>query len=111
MIEYKTNYIAFDAFQSMVTTISEFDFIKMQSIMDDLNWTWASCNGDVPEIADIMACAFDLLKTCYANYWKDNTNESQYCSTGGLEASYYYNEYENTHVFSLKFIVVESSNY
>ncbi len=72
------------------TILSEFDFKKVKSIMDSVQWTWM--NG-VPEVCDLEYQAKQLLEKAY-----DNKTTA---ATGGFKAEY--KDYTHEESLSLHF--------
>lgn len=103
------------AVKMLVETLNNFDFEKVEKVMEFLDWRWVSANGQVPDRYTIQDEAFRMLIDCYHKYWDDtDRRETPYCiSSGGLEASYEY-FYDNDvnekykDCFNLRFILTET---
>ena len=106
-----TNY----AVKQLQELLMNFDFEKVEKVMEFLGWTWVSANGQVPDKFIIQDEAFKMLTDCYHRYWDDTDRRETpyYISCGGLEASYEYFydddiEEEQKDCFNLKFVLTES---
>lgn len=66
------------------SVLKNFDFEKVQKVMEFLNWRWDSL-GRVPDAEEIKKQAKKLLKECEKLYKKDK--KSHTVSTGGLQAN------------------------
>lgn len=75
--------------------LGNFDFVKTQALMLDLDWDWGF-NGGVPSISEMVDMAHSLLTKAI--------NGNGYCASGGFEATF-----ENG-VFALKFVTEESND-
>jgi len=74
--------------------LGNFDFVKTQQVMLDLDWGWGFDN-DIPSISEMVDMAYKLLiKTI---------NGDGFCASGGFEATFHNGE------FTLKFVTEESS--
>lgn len=105
------------ACKQLCATLADFDFDRVRSVMKYLKWTWLSTNNQIPEKWDIHDAAFKMLIDCYHKYWDDTDRRENpyYIRSGGLEASYEYIydidvEDDQRDCFSLKFVLVESTN-
>jgi hypothetical protein len=62
--------------------LEEFNFERVHTAMEALNWWWYNTGGKVPSIEELKRTANGLLTdVAYAKHYK-------YISTGGFEASY-----------------------
>ena len=73
------------------TTIDEvldnFDFERVEKVMQLLNWTWGSgTNAEVPDIARLRTQARKLLQDCFENRPKGREEIDWSSSTGGFVA-------------------------
>lgn len=116
MENYIADYIEKSAVDALFSALNDFDAEKIHSIMNSLGWTWHDTfNGpnNIPTPEDIRHNAYNLLFDAYDKYWQGNDSEIT-IATGGLEATYYFDEKETNdkykHVFILKFVLEESSN-
>ena len=111
---YKKGYITDSANEKLFDVLNSFNFEKVYEVMCHLNWSWASTNGEVPEVYDIRDSACKLLIECYHTYWSKNNFKPTTISTGGLCASYdYFDDCDidnERHNFTLQFVVEEVSN-
>ena len=85
--------------------ITEFDWSRVHSVMDYLNWTWASCKGRVPEAEFMRERILKYLKeasACVSKSRKDYLME-----TGGfrIEVSVHDTQDLSRDVFLLSFVV------
>lgn len=61
--------------------LDEFDFDKVQSVMEFLDWQWrnSSATSEVPSVGRLRRIARTLLREACQS-------DSGYCASGGLEA-------------------------
>jgi len=104
-----------DQTEAMIyNTIREFDFLKVQAIMEALNWVWISAENMVPTTLELRQQATKLLRSairCRLGEYKDEHWEMGiHCATGGFDATAYCNE-DKTKITGLKlqFVVTEWS--
>ena len=102
-----------DQTEVMITNIiSEFDFLKVQAVMETLNWGWISAENGVPTTLELRQQATKLLRSairCRLGEYKDEHWEMGiHCATGGFDATAYCNE-DKTKITGLKlqFVVTE----
>ena len=76
--------------------LGNFDFHKVQRIMDTLNWEWI--NG-IPTVSELVETSKDLL-----NELKNSDSRTMSVATGGLRASRHKGE-DGKEYFSLEFVV------
>jgi hypothetical protein len=102
-----------DQTEVMITNIiSEFDFLKVQAVMETLNWGWISAENGIPTTLELRQQATKLLRSairCRLGEYKDEHWEMGiHCSTGGFDATAYCNE-DKTKITGLKlqFVVTE----
>ena len=83
--------------------LGEFDFYKVQRVMELLNWTWTSSQSEtgVPEVHELVACANELLKRL------EEAPEIQATGTGGFYA-YWFKDDMNNDRLGLRFVLEES---
>ena len=86
-----------------------FDFQKVKTVMDFLNWQWVFCNG-VPEIWDLRKRAREQLKTVAKEVLKEESR-TFFTSCGGFKASARVYEDSPKIYLSLEFVVTDWSNY
>lgn len=86
-----------------------FDFQKVKTVMDFLNWQWVFCNG-VPEIWDLRKHAREQLKTVAKEVLKEESG-TFFTSCGGFKASARVYEDSPKIYLSLEFVVTDWSNY
>lgn len=103
------NNMNINAVKSLQNIMTEFNFDKVQSVMEFLGWEWHPL-GRTPDKYEIMNRAFELLIEAYERYWDSETKTTYYIRTGGLSVSYEYiddNEYDeiDKHYFTLEFVV------
>ena len=76
--------------QSLTEIISNFNFDKVQKVMEFLNWSWTTSENPIPCVRELKECASPLLIKCY-DYCI--TNKSQFeTGTGGFIARGFYDE-------------------
>lgn len=90
--------------KNLTDVINNFDFEKVQDVMQYLNWTWADTENGVPELYELKEKATDLLIDSYENLIK-NKEEEFFVGSGGFEASVWKDNDE--YFFNLKFILTE----
>ena len=94
--------------------IREFDFLKVQTVMEVLKWGWISAENGIPTTLELRQQATKLLRSairCRLDEYKDEHWEMGiHCSTGGFDATAYCNE-DKTKITGLKlqFVVEEWS--
>ena len=93
--------------------IREFDFLKVQAVMEALNWRWAySSHTSSPTTLELRETAIRLLRDAVelrlGKYKDEHWELGIHCSTGGFDAVAYCNE-DKTKIDQLKlqFIVTE----
>jgi len=96
--------------QELVDEImEEFNFAKCKLVMDHLNWTWGF-TGLVPTIQELKQSARDRIESAI-NGIKSNKNHSHrdayICSSGGLKASVWKNQYGRICDVQLEFILTD----
>ena len=86
--------------------LENFNFDKVQMVMDFLHWKWIN-NGTfaIPSYYRMIENAKDLLYRC-----KNSKDETVTISTGGFVAHKNKNE-EGENLYSLSFVICESSNF
>jgi hypothetical protein len=104
-----------DQTEAMISNIiREFDFLKVQTVMEVLKWGWISAENGVPTTLELRQQATKLLRSairCRLGEYKDEHWEMGiHCSTGGFDATAYCNE-DKTKITGLKlqFVVEEWS--
>lgn len=85
--------------------LEEFDFVKVNKVMEFLNWTWYG--GDVPNIAKLILQASELLEEVYSEVEK--TKEDSFRGTGGFEARGFYEK--NKICLKLSFVLEDWDNF
>ena len=93
--------------EKIIEVLENFDFDKVQMVMDFLNWKWIDTNGTfaIPSYYRMIEMAKDLLYHC-----KNNENETVTISTGGFVA-HKNKDKDGENVYSLSFVICESSNF
>lgn len=89
--------------KNLTDVINNFDFEKVQDVMQYLNWTWADAENGVPELYEIKEKATDLLIDSYEELIKSKEKEF-FVGSGGFEASVWK---DNDYFFSLRFVLTE----
>jgi hypothetical protein len=104
-----------DQTEAMIyNTIREFDFLKVQTVMEVLKWGWISAENGIPTTLELRQQATKLLRSairCRLDEYKDEHWElGIHCSTGGFDATAYCNE-DKTKItgLNLQFVVAEWS--
>jgi hypothetical protein len=89
--------------------MDEFDYDKVQRVMEFLNWDWASVNG-VLSVGDLKRMSRILLISCINGamaYKKDYS-----ASTGGFKAEATWdNERNKIYSLTLRFVLEETEYY
>lgn len=84
-------------------TMDEFDYNKVQSVMEDLNWYWATISG-VPTVADLKRRSREMLLESIE--WVLKHRSYYYTATGGFEVTVEWDDDEfRIGDVSLKFIL------
>ena len=92
--------------------IREFDFLKVQTVMEVLKWGWISAENGIPTTLELRQQSTKLLRSairCRLDEYKDEHWElGIHCSTGGFDATAYCNEDKNEIIgLNLQFVVTE----
>lgn len=98
-----------DPSEDIEDLMDSFDFQKVKTVMDFLNWQWVFCNG-VPEIWDLRKHAREQLKTVAKEVLKEESG-TFFTSCGGFKASARVYEDCPKIYLSLEFVVTDWSNY
>lgn len=89
--------------------IQEFNFERCYTAMNALNWQWAGTG--IPSIDMLKESAIDRLMSAIEGVKnKENrlsTNESYFCSSGGLKGTAWKNRYGHIAGIKLEFILTE----
>lgn len=94
------------AVENMIEEIlNNFDFEKVQKVMNFLDWTWFSCGR--PQIHHLKGTAQQLMHCAVDGVRKKckNVNEPYFCATGGFKATAYRNVFNHLIHIQLEFIV------
>tara|TARA_R110000868_G_scaffold407732_1_gene689470 strand:+ start:1289 stop:1705 length:417 start_codon:yes stop_codon:yes gene_type:complete len=111
MIDEPKPKIYFDPVNQMVGEIMDnFDFIKVQTTMEALNWQWAG--EGVPSISSLRNKSIHLLKSAaelrLGDYLDEYWEEGITSATGGFQAIAYCNENKTQiTMLELKFVLTE----
>ena len=103
--------VALDPIDKMVEDIlEEFDFQKVQLVMDYLNWQWS--DKQVPTISDLKETAERLLRNAadlrLGEYESEHWEVAIMSGTGGLQATAYCDETKTKiTMLDLKFVIAE----
>jgi hypothetical protein len=81
--------------------LGEFDFQKVQRVMELLDWRWSSAEHGIPEIHEMVAISTRLLDDLV----KGNHIET---GTGGF-AAYWFKDGERPREPALRFVVEDSA--
>jgi hypothetical protein len=106
--------IYFDPVNQMIDDIMDnFDFDKVQTAMEALDWQWAS--KGVPSIKQLKETAVYLLKSAaelrLEDYLESHWEQGIINSTGGFQATAYCNEAKTKIIaLDLKFILEEQDS-
>ena len=87
--------------------LDEFDFHRVQKVMDFLDWQWATAVDGVPSVGEMRRQARKLLEFAHAH----SDKPSYSVATGGFEAACIMEEGDKTKYLSLKFVIEEGNNY
>lgn len=90
--------------KNLTEVVNNFDFEKVQDVMQYLNWTWADAEKGVPELYELKEKATDLLIDSYEELIK-NKKQEFFIGSGGFEASAW--KEDDNYFFNLKFILTE----
>ena len=92
---------------SIENILDEYDFQKVQKVMEALEWHWAVSDDGLPSIGELRRLARGLLEDVY------RYEDAPFCmvGTGGFEATRTMDVGDLTKYLSLKFIVEEGNNY
>lgn len=83
--------------------MDEFDYNKVQSVMEDLNWYWATIGG-IPTVVDLKRRSREMLFESIEWVLKHHSN--YYTATGGFEVTVEWDDDEfRIGDVSLKFIL------
>lgn len=89
--------------------IQEFDFERCNTAMSALNWQWAGTG--IPTIDMLKESAINRLRAAIKGVKdKENrlsSNESYFCSSGGLKGSAWKNRYGHIAGIKLEFVLTE----
>lgn len=99
MIDYKK--LSVEQIQSMDEVMDNFDFEKVQKVMDCLKWSWGH-ESQIPDIYEIRQFAKRLLADAYIGLSHLIEDKSLTLSTGGFTATAY-----RDGSLSLSFVVEE----
>ena len=93
--------------ETIENILDEYDFHRVQKVMEALNWIWVSSEGEVPSIGELRRQARSLLEDVY------NKEASPFymVGTGGFEATRTMETGDLNKYLSLKFVVEEGNNY
>ena len=93
--------------ETIENILDEYDFHRVQKVMEALNWLWVSSEGEIPSIGQLRRQARDLLEDVY------NKEASPFfmVGTGGFEATRTMETGDLNKYLSLKFVVEEGNNY
>lgn len=97
------------AVKSLNEVLHNFDFEKVQRVMEFLGWEWDGIG--IPDKFEIESRASDLLIEAYEKYWDNSESKSPYyIRTSGLSVSYEYiddSDYDEIekHYFTLEFVI------
>jgi len=68
--------------------MDEFNFGKVQKVMDFLGWQWAGAEEGVPREAELRKQVRDLMDICYQQSFTHKRDWNT--GTGGFNVRYYY---------------------
>jgi hypothetical protein len=92
----------------ILDVMCNFDFEKVQVVMQSLNWTWACTENGVPDVFEIKDVAKGLLKDSIMHCTEEDNGMT--VETGGLQARYVPDNGDGEEWLSLRFILEESSS-
>jgi hypothetical protein len=87
--------------------LDEFDFQRVQRVMEALEWHWATSEDGLPSIVELRRKARGLLEDVYR--YEDSACNTMGC--GGFEATRLMEVGDLNKYLSLKFVVEEGNNY
>ena len=94
--------------QSLKEFMFNFNFDKVQKVMEFLNWSWFSSEDPIPCVRELKECASRLLIECY-NYCMENKSQFE-TGTGGFIARGFYDEETEQVWLRLSFSLAEWDN-
>jgi len=86
--------------------LDEFDFQRVQKVMEALDWNYFDSVDKVPSIGELRKMARSLLNYAY-NY---DPSPEYFTGSGGFEVTRYMYPGETVKYLTLKFVVTEWSN-
>jgi len=94
--------------QSLNDIMSNFNFDKVQKVMEFLNWTWTYSENPIPCVRELKECASRLLVECYDHCIKNQTRFET--GTGGFIVRGFYDGENNKVFLKLVFSLAEWDN-
>jgi hypothetical protein len=113
MIDEPKSKIYFDPVNQMIDNILDnFDFIKVQTVMEALNWRWVIAGNGIPSIAELKTQAKKLLNNSaelrLGDYKDEYWEQGIISATGGFQATAYCDENKTKiTMLELKFVLTE----
>lgn len=86
-------------FEAIESIMDNFDFDKVQKVMEFLNWKWVSTENGIPSVQELRSQARRLIK--------EAIEEKVRIATGGFRVDYFY---EDEGYVELSFIVDQWSS-
>lgn len=109
MEKYDNIPISFETTKNIMEVINEFDFDKVYNVMNYLNWQWHRRTPHIPNIDELKDEALRHLTSAYNGFWCSEDKKEKHfiyiSSSGGFEASYWYDFESKEDNFTLKFIL------
>ena len=109
MEKYNNKSMSFETTKNIMEVINEFNFDNVYNVMNYLNWQWHRSTPHIPDIDELKDEALRHLTSAYNGFWSSEDKEAKhfiyYSSSGGFEASYWYNFETKEDNFTLKFIL------
>jgi len=105
-----------DPVDQMIDDImDDFHFIKVQTVMEALNWVWFSAADGLPTISELRAQAVYLLKGAaelrLGDYLESHWEQGIINSTGGFQATAYCDENKTKiTMLDLRFVLEEQDS-
>ena len=90
--------------------MENFEFDKIQSVMQHLDWRWAGDGYKVPSIEQLKRTAYDLLVDAIEMAEKEmfeHDGIAYFSATGGLKAMVFKGENNRVNLIRLEFIIEE----
>jgi hypothetical protein len=108
------NYLSeIDCTSSINHILVDFDFLKVQVVMRQLDWHWITEDGKsykIPDIPEMKRVSSDLLRQVYLHCVNNQNSDEASISTGGFKASAAMDLQTKQIYLSLEFVLEQSDN-